>query len=90
MSLGSPTGRIPATLALIWTCSLYDTVTDTPVGTHVCYQPGTRVIFYEGNTAKRGIVQGIESVENMQVAVVSVEGTNAIIRIPINVLTRDG
>lgn len=81
MSLGSPTGRIPATLALIWTCSLYDTVTDTPVGTHVCYQPGTRVIFYEGNTAKRGIVQGIESVEVSLGAPCGFGGLTSIFRI---------
>lgn len=54
------------------------------------FPPGTRVIFYEGDRAQFGVVKAIETVENMQVAVIKVDGSNQIVKIPINVLTRDG
>jgi len=54
------------------------------------FPPGTRVVFYEGDKAQHGTVQAIETVENMQVVVIKLEGTEITVKIPINVLTRDG
>ncbi|KZT11295.1 uncharacterized protein LAESUDRAFT_720510 [Laetiporus sulphureus 93-53] len=53
------------------------------------FPPGTRVAIHEGDRYRYGTVQGTETVENMQVAIVKLDGGD-IAKIPINALTRAG